>query len=635
MWLRRLGFALAVLVLAGAAALAETRVALVIGNAGYTALPPLKNPVVDAGDIADSLRRLGFTVTLGTDLGRDAMTKTIAQFETEAAQADVSLFYYAGHGFQIDARNYLLPVDAALAGPQDVARWAVPLDAATAGLAGGPGVHLVFLDACRDNPLRGLGDPERVAEPDGLARVGDAAGFLYVFATQPDNVAYDGLGRNSYFAAALLAHLETPGQDVASTLIAVRRDVLAATGGKQIPWENSSLTREFAFVPGDESAPLDTLLWQVASAAGDPALAEIYRDRFPDGAHAGEAAAFLRTAPAARSLDRPLAPSLADALWEVARRLRLRALVEAYLARDPEGRHAADASQMLATLPPDDAETPERLCERLATHPRDATASIAGVPFAALEGHARAAIAACGKAAAAHPEAPHFTALLARATAAAGDMTAAERLYRDAAGRGDVRAMNSLGQLVEEKDPVAAIRWYERAAEGGGADGAINLAVALRAGTIVPRDDRRAVALLQAAADDGSAIATYNLGVLAQDGVAPGGDPAALAFFRRAISLGEPRGNLAAAFLLEHGEGVAHDPAATAAYLLAGSASDGGEAQAAICDNPLAWSPETVRIMQDRLARRGLYDGPLDGRIGPRLVEALDLWRMGGMLARG
>ncbi|MBP7002426.1 caspase family protein [Amaricoccus sp.] len=631
MWLRRLCLAIAALLLAAAAG-AETRVALVIGNGGYASLPRLENPTTDAADITAALRRLGFTVTQGKDLGRDAMQAAIASFRQAASGADVSLFYYAGHGFQIDGRNYLLPADAAIAGTADVARWAIPLDTVTAGIGGG-GAHLVFLDACRDNPLRGLG---AAPVPDGLAQVGDAAGFLYVFATQPDNVAYDGLGRNSYFAGALLGHMETPGQDIASTLIAVRRDVLAATGGKQIPWENSSLTRQFAFAPGDEAAPVDTLLWQVASAAGDRTLAELYRERFPDGAHAGEADAFLATAPETRNLDQPLAPSLSDALWEVARRLRLRALVESYLAREPEGRHAADAREMLVELPPDDAEAPEHACERLATHNRDATATAAGVPFKDLVQHAAAAVEACGKAASANPDMPHFTALLARATAASGDMAEAERLYREAAEAGDVRAMVSLGLIVEATDPSSALEWYERAAEGGGADGAINVAVALIDGQLVPRDIPRAVALLRGASDNGSAIATFDLGNLAAKGLLPGGDLAALAYYRHAVALGDPRGNSAAANLLELGEGgVVRDPAGAAALILAGYASDTGQTRDMLLQKPTPWSSETVRTVQSLLAQRGLYDGLNDGKIGPQLMRALDAWRAGGMFQAG
>jgi uncharacterized caspase-like protein/TPR repeat protein len=641
--LRILVFALSAVVLAATAIVAETRVALVVGNAAYANLEPLKNPTADAADIAEALRRLGFAVTLGTDLDREGMLAAISGFERAAAKADVSLFYYAGHGFQIDALNYLLPVDAELDDPEDVPRWAVPLDEVTSGLTSADAIRLIFLDACRNNPLRGHGDRPSTAPQDGLARVGDAAGFLYVFATQPDNVAYDGIGRNSYFASALLGHIETPGQDVASTLIGVRRDVLAATGGKQIPWENSSLTREFAFAPGDEGAPVETLLWQVAATAQDTSLMRIYRDRFPEGAHAADVSAFLDGAEggnAARDLAEPTAPGLADTLWEVARRLRLRPLVEAYLARDPAGRHAGDARRMLVELPAaeDPAVAPELACERLATHPRDATANVAGVPFSNLQRNPAAAVEACSRAAAAHPDMPHYTALLARATAAAGDRGGAARLYRDAADRGDLRAMVSLGLSLEAgdgvaRDPAGALDWYERAADGGSPDGAINLAVALMEGKTVPRDAGRGLALLDQAAAAGSAIATYNLGVLALRGVAPGGEPEALARFRRAIQLGEPQGNIAAAILVDQGRNVPRDPATAAGLLLAGVASDSGEARAKLLGRPLAWSPDTIRAMQVRLAKDGLYDGALDGRIGPRFHAALRAWRTGGFLA--
>lgn len=639
-----------VLVLAVAtAAAAETRIALVIGNGGYANLEPLRNPVNDATDIAASLRSLGFEVMSDTDLGREGMSALIGQFLEAARTADVSLFYYAGHGFQIDGRNYLVPVDAHLESRADIERWTIPLDGITEGLEAAPGIHLVFLDACRNNPLASDGPSLARAERDGLARVGDAAGFLFAFATQPDNVAYDGVGRNSFFAQALLGHLNTPGQDIASMMIAVRRDVLAATGGNQVPWENSSLTRQFEFAPGDAGAAPETLLWQLAATARDPALLRIYLDRYPEGPHVADVRALLADGAEPETPDeieaaaRNLTPSeaLADPLWDVIQRTRLRPLVEVYLEHNPDGAHTADARKLLADLPrPDDPDAaPELVCERLATHERDGTANVAGVPLARLREQAGAAVDACGKAAAANPEMPHYTALLARAVYAAGDRAEAIRLYRDAADRGDLRAMASLGLLVQTgegmpKDAGAAAALYEKAAAGGLPDGAVNLAVMLVKGEGVPRDLDRAAALLARASADGSAIATYNLGVLAENGIV-GTDADAIRYFRTAAELGEPRGYHLAAFLIDQGRGQPRDAAAAADLLLQGVASDSGETYGQLTRQSAAWSRETIRTMQASLKASGLYDGELDGRVGPRFRAALVAWRSGGFLSAG
>ncbi|RDC74176.1 peptidase C14, caspase catalytic subunit p20 [Rhodovulum sp. 12E13] len=635
----RVAAAALVLALATLPALAEGRVALVIGNGSYTAVPALTNPLNDAEDISTALGDLGFDVITVTDATQAQTDDALGRFAEAAATSDVALFYYAGHAFSVGGENFLVPTDLQPATAEEIVAQTVPLADVITALEQAPGIRMVLLDACRDNPL-GLESPGGIG--GGLARVGTGADFFISYATQPGAVAFDGDGRNGTFTEALLSHIHTPAQSLTDMMIAVRRDVIAASGGQQIPWENSSLTRQFAFREGVPAASPETLLYQVAARTGDPNLMALYVERYPGGAHARDVLALLNEPDAAApTLRRSLTETdpEGDQLWLLAQRTRLRQLADYYLELYPDGRHRAAAEALAAALPAEAEMGDGRLCEELATHPRDATANTAGVPFARLEATAAQAVAACERAVDRFPDLPHYVALLARAKAAAGARDEAVALYRQAAERGDLRALVSLGLLMETgdgvpRDPQGALALYERAAEGGSADGAINLAVALFNGQVVPADPARAVALFRQAADGGSAIATYNLGVLAQDGaLGEGREAEALGWFRRAAQLGEPRGFLAAAILLDEGRGVGRDAGRAADMLLRGAASDDGQALAQLTQNADAWSPETIRAVQGRLAQAGLYAGAIDGLAGPAMRAALEAWRNGGFVA--
>ena len=238
-------------VLGSGLVLANERVALVVGNANYQHAVPLANPKNDAEDMAALLRRLGFQVTAGIDLTDAAMEDRIRGFSRRARAAKVALFFYAGHGMQVDGVNYLVPVDAQLADEADLPFETVALDLVLKRMGGG--TNLVFLDACRDNPFaRGwAGAGRSTSVGRGLTRVGEAggSGMFIAFATDPNRIAADGEGRNSPFTAALKRHIETPGLEINGLLTEVRRTVLASTGDVQRPWSNSSLSDPFYFLP--------------------------------------------------------------------------------------------------------------------------------------------------------------------------------------------------------------------------------------------------------------------------------------------------------------------------------------------------------------------------------------------------
>src|SRR5262245_36979148 len=244
-----LGFAALLVAIAPAAA--DKRVALVIGNSAYENVPKLTNPSNDASDIAAKLHGLGFEVVEGIDLGKRDMEKRIRDFSDRLSGADVGLFYYAGHGLQVDQKNYLAPIDAQLKSESDLDFEAVELDLVLKQMVRNAATSIVFLDACRDNPLAAnLAQISRSLDVGrGLARVEAAASMMIVYSTEPGKVALDGTGRNSPFTAALLRHIDSQGESVSDVMIDVRNDVLSATSGKQRPFESASLTGQFFFKP--------------------------------------------------------------------------------------------------------------------------------------------------------------------------------------------------------------------------------------------------------------------------------------------------------------------------------------------------------------------------------------------------
>ena len=331
--------ALAASIPVGAAAAAD-RVALAVGNGAYEHTGRLRNPVNDATDMAAALRRLGFETVVATDVGVDGFDDRIAEFEEAAAGASVSLFFYAGHGLQMDGVNYLVPVDARLERRQDLRRRAVALDDVTDVMRAR--VNLVFLDACRNNTLaRSLGGTR--AATRGLARVERTDGMLVAYATEPGGVAEDGSGRNSPWTAALLEHIGTPGLSVDDMLSEAAGTVRARTGGRQRPWKDSSLASVFRFVPGGLPLPggrdaarleAEIVFWESIAGSGTRAELEAYLIEYPEGRFARLAHARLR--------------ALDDDAWAEAGSRDTAAAWTRYLSTWPRGRHAAEARRRRA-----------------------------------------------------------------------------------------------------------------------------------------------------------------------------------------------------------------------------------------------------------------------------------------------
>ena len=325
--LARIFVSLMVLAFAGGAAMAAKRVALVIGNSAYANAPALTNPKNDAEDMAAALKALGFTVILGTDLDKRAMDRKILEFEGALSGAEAGVFHYSGHGLQVAGVNYLVPVDAELESAAALDFEAVRLDLVQRTMERETKTNILFLDACRNNPLtrnlaRALGT-RSVDIGHGLAPAESGVGTLISFSTQPGNVALDGSGRNSPYSGPLAKAIGTPGEDILSILTAVRNEVLAATSEKQVPWENHALRAKFYFnpaaaAPAQPQAPLAAAAqaWSVVQGTTSEAVLEEFVRRFPDSVYAGFAKARLDELKQSKSAPGGRGPRASRRRWQ-------------------------------------------------------------------------------------------------------------------------------------------------------------------------------------------------------------------------------------------------------------------------------------------------------------------------------
>ncbi len=211
--------------------------ALVIGNSAYSGGNDIPNPVNDAKAISQKLRSLGFNVTEAKDTSRASMVTALSKFSQTAANADITLLFYAGHGVQISGTNYMLPIDINLQDVSQIPLQGVSLNSVVEQYLPGK-TKLVFLDACRDNPLMKMASR---GVTRGLAPINVSEGTLIAYSTKDGSTADDGVGKNSPFTTALLAHLDDP-DDIAVVLRKVRENVMQITNNKQQPWEYGSLT---------------------------------------------------------------------------------------------------------------------------------------------------------------------------------------------------------------------------------------------------------------------------------------------------------------------------------------------------------------------------------------------------------
>ena len=224
----------------------QKRIALIIGNAAYQFGGQLPNPVNDARSMKGALEKLGFTVIKYENCDLRTMKMAIDDFGKRLKDYDVGLFFYAGHGIQVDGSNYLIPCNAMLDNEQDVDYDCVRAGRVLAKMeASKTKTNIVILDACRDNPFERSWS--RSVDGNGLAFMNAPQGSLIAYATSPGNTASDGVGSNGLYTSAILETIEEPGLTVMDMFQKVRAKVIQGSGGNQIPWESTSLIGRFYF----------------------------------------------------------------------------------------------------------------------------------------------------------------------------------------------------------------------------------------------------------------------------------------------------------------------------------------------------------------------------------------------------
>ncbi len=229
-------------------AAAERRVAFVVGNGDYQAVPQLPNPANDAAAVAEALLRSGFEVISAIDLDHAALEAATLRFARSLENAEVSVFYYSGHGIEVNGDNRMIPIDASLKSPADLELQTISMQTIVRYMQSNSKAQIVYLDACRNNPFPQTafllaGDKGLAEAGKGLAAQKGSVGSLIAYATQPGNVALDGDEKNSPFTKAVLKRSFAPGIDVQTALMQVTQDVWAATGEKQRPWSTNTLVK--------------------------------------------------------------------------------------------------------------------------------------------------------------------------------------------------------------------------------------------------------------------------------------------------------------------------------------------------------------------------------------------------------
>jgi uncharacterized caspase-like protein len=632
---RRLVAALGLLVLSltagSTSALADRRVALVIGNSAYQNTVKLPNPRNDAGDVAKALKNVGFAVIEGYDLDKRGMDDAFRRFAHEAAGADAALFYYGGHGMQFQGANYLMPVDARLTGIEDINYEMARVDDVLADLQRAAGVRIVLLDACRDNPLAqqvlSKASPTRsLGVSRGLARIQQTAGTIIAYSTQPGAVAADGGGRNSPFASAFLDEVAKPNVEIGSLFRRVAADVYKATDERQLPEVTISLLGDFYFVGSAPAEPVPSL---PVPAVAAPVPAPVVLDAA--GQAAVEGCDKLAASP--QDVDRPsgvpgveynrIQPKLAVDACRVA------------LAAAPDDRRVQFQLARALDVAGADTEARALLTKSAAAGSISATSDLAlmletgeGGPIDIAQAVALFdKAAAAGNVAAMRNVAIEFE----NGTGRRRDAAQAAQWYRQAADTGDPQAMGFLAVLYLQgtgvpKNAGEARQWIDKLLETEHTQTILRVGYVLLGQTGAVKDFATARKLFQRAAELGDSDGNVMLGNMAANGIGgPRDFNKAVDFYERAAAIGNINAKASLMpFLMAGVGGIKADPGKAADYGLEALHGGSPVARGLLIDKwNTSLTPPLRKAVELRLARAGLLNRAPDGRYGPDTLAAL------------
>jgi TPR repeat protein len=493
----------------------EKRLALVIGNSRYDSAP-LRNPVNDARAMAATLRTFGFDVAVLENASYKDMRRTILEFGNKLRDSGIGVFYYAGHGLQVNGRNYMVPVDAVIQGDAEVAVEAVDVEYVLSRMDTARNrLNIVILDACRDDPFsRSLRSSSR-----GLASIDAPIGTLIAYATAPGRVAQDGDGPNGLYTSELLKSMKIPGLKIEDVFKRVRQSVSQQTNNKQVPWESSSLIGDFSF----------TL---VPSASANPSRVERPAPPRPQARE--------ESPPALRS-DAPSVPS--DSLDQAKQYLRSGNWAAALpLLQDTARKGSTEAMWHLGNLYRNGNGVPRDQAEALRWYLKGA------------EGGNTSATREVGV-------------MYQFGWGVSKDEGEAVRRYRSSAAGGNTTAMNDLGVVYQfgygvAPDQTEALRWYRKSADAGNALAMRNAAFMFHRGVGVTKDEAEAARWFRKSADAGDSIAARTLALMYLNGIGVLQDEAeAVRWFRKSADSGlaDAMNDLGVAY--EKGTGVAKDAA--------------------------------------------------------------------------
>jgi uncharacterized protein len=581
---------------AGSAAEAAKRVALLIGNQDYRSTTALKNPKNDVELMRSTLLAAGFDdVEVAVDVGLVEMRKALRSFEDKAEGSEVAVLYYSGHGMEMNGQNYLIPVDAVLGSDKDVEDETVALDRAERSLAGASKLKLVILDACRNNPFlntmsRSIGT--RAVEK-GLAKVEpEGADTLVAYASRAGTVALDGTGANSPFALALSKYLTQPGVDVRIALGQVRDDVVQVTQRKQEPFVYGSLggaqiylsikqlnvtinnntntndtktedKKDDAAPNGISSAAAD---WNNIKDLADKDLLEAFLAKHgADPVYKMLAEKKLKLLVEAEQKTDVSADQIA---WEALKGSTDAAALKRFLERYPDSKYRKDAEKQVASLAPaqnlqsstlkDTAAA--RDCYLLAGEPQSLQ-GFAGVYLPKID--AKAALTACAQAVNESPGDGMLVNLLGRAHEADRNYTEAHRNYQKAADLGDMYALTNLGWLSVygldgPVDVEKGREMFEKSANAGNHSGQASLAFLYRDGYGgVQQDYDKAIEWYTKSANQGNASALGNLGWFYREGVGITRDyQKSVEYYRKGAEAGDLSSIAAMGYAAQNGLGI-------------------------------------------------------------------------------